>query len=258
MKRSSIVLLFSLVSLMMVSCSKSDIIFSNGKPVTQERQFDMRFDAIHIYNNVNVELIQSTHPHVEITCPENLIDRITTTLEDSTLIIRNENTFNWLRSFDYECNMKIYYDSLYKLEYASIGSLNTHDTLKGYAEINADSTGNVATRTFYLRITEGCGDIDLTFDCDVLKNTFSNGTSHVTLRGNAGYSEHILGSYGLLHAETLNSNFVRVQSNTTNDAYVWARTKLTAWINTIGNVYYKGHPYIEKYDNGDGEVIPLE
>ncbi len=258
MKRNSIVLLFSLVSLMMVSCSKTGSIFSNGEPVTQERPIDEWFNAVRIHNNVNVELIQSNNPHIEITCPENLIDRITTVVEDSTLVVRNENTFNWLRSFDYECNMKVYYDSLYELEYASIGDLISHDTLRGCTEINTDSTGSVATRAFYLRITEGCGKVDLTFKCDVLKDRFSNGTSEVWLRGNVNYSEHILSSYGSLHAEELYSDFVRVQSNSTNDAYVWGRTKLTVWISTIGNVYYKGHPYVEKHINGDGDVFPME
>lgn len=264
MKRIIIVLLFSLVSLTLGSCSKFEEIFTNGEPMTQDRISEQPYHVVCMYNNINVELIQSNRQHIEITCPENLIDRITTEVTGDTLIIRNENSLNWLRSYDYECNMKVYFDSLRRIEYASIGDLICRDTIKGFASMDTlqDIMGNdstiLKTTEFVLAVTEGCGDIDLTFDCDVIRDLFSNGTSCVTLRGKSSYSEHLLRSYGVVHAEELHSNFVRVQSNTTNDAYVWARTKLTVWINTIGNVYYKGHPYIEKYINGDGQVIRLE
>jgi hypothetical protein len=92
----------------------------------------------------------------------------------------------------------------------------------------------------------------------VVKNNFGNGTSKVTFRGSAEYTEIIMRSYGVVHAENLNSNFVRVQSHSTNDAYVWARTKLTVWLYSIGNVYYKGRPWIVKECTSDGEVIKLE
>ncbi len=264
MKRNSIVLLFSLVSLIMVSCGKTGNIFSNGEPVTQERLLDKRFHAIRMHNNVDVELIQSSNPHVEISCPENLIDRITATVEDSTLVIRNENTFNWLRSFDYECNMKIFYDSIGKIEFASIGKLIARDSLRGLAvfdtlkDINGNDSTVLKKMTFTLNILEGCGDIDLTFNCDILKSSFSNGTSFVTLKGNAGYAEHLLRSYGKYDARDLNTNIISLQSNATNDAYVWARTQLKVEIGSIGNVYYKGHPYIERHIHGDGQIIPLE
>jgi hypothetical protein len=47
-------------------------------------------------------------------------------------------------------------------------------------------------------------------------------------------------------------------SESTNDIYVWARSQLVAYLSSIGNVYYKGYPWIEKYCMGDGQVIKLE
>ena len=98
----------------------------------------------------------------------------------------------------------------------------------------------------------------MTFNCNVVKNNFGNGTSKVTFRGKAEYTEIIMRSYGVVHAENLNSNFVRVQSHSTNDAYVWARSKLTVWLYSIGNVYYKGNPWVVKECTSDGQVIKLE
>ena len=262
MKRNVIAVLFFLVSLIAASCSKVDELFSKGEPVTEQREVGHRFNTVSMYNNVNVKLIHDTHPHLELTCPKNLIDKVTTEIEGDTLYIKNENDFNWLRSYDYSIDLTVYYDSLRQVNFASVGDLLSTDSIKGIMEMSIDTAGGVAdtvrTRSFNLNINEGCGDIDLTFDCSVVKNNFTNGTSHVTMRGIAEYTEIIMRSYGVVHAENLYSNFVRVQSHSTNDAYVWARTKLTVWLYSIGNVYYKGNPWIVKDCTSDGQVIKLE
>ena len=277
MKRNVIAVLFFLVSLTAASCSKVDALFNNGEPIAETREVEHRFNTISMYNNVNVKLVQDNHPHLELTCPKNLIDKVKTEIEGDTLYIRNENNFNWLRSYDYSIDMTVYYDSLREITYASIGDLRCTDSIRGYGSlvtdtitIGADTTGvdtalvvidSVMTywsRNFVLRIKEGSGDIDHCFDCDVLKTVFSFGTSKVTLRGLAGYAEHYVKSYGCIHAETLNSNIVKVMSDSTNDTFVWARSRLIARLTSIGNVYYKGHPWVAKECSGDGDVIRLE
>ena len=262
MKRKAIAVLFFLVSLMPLSCSKMDQLFNNGEPVTEYRNIGQRFSAISMFNNVNVRLVQDNHPRLELTCPKNLIGKVTTELDGDTLVIKNENDYNWLRSFDYSIDLTIYYDSLRQINFASVGDLTCTDSIRGIGELVADSTENgidtLWNRTFFLNINEGSGDIDLTFKCDVVKNLFSNGTSKVTMRGISGYTEIIMRSYGVVQAETLESNFVRVQSHSTNDAYVWAKTGLRVWLYSIGNVYYKGSPWITQQCEGDGQVIKME
>ncbi len=274
MKRNAIVVLFFLASLMAASCSK---VFTNGKPVTEHRNLGQRFETVCIYNNVNVKLVNSTRQGIELTCPENLIEKVTTEVKGDSLIIKNENDFNWLRSYDYSIDLTVYYDSLREITYASIGDLRCTDSIRGYGTISTDTipleidtTGidtthvgidtivTTMSRHFVLRIKEGSGDIDLCFNCDVLKTVFSFGTSKVTLRGIAGYTEHYVKSYGCIHAETLNSNIVKVMSESTNDTYVWARGQLIVRLSSIGNVYYKGHPWIEKECTSDGDVFKLE
>jgi hypothetical protein len=262
MKRNVTAALFILVSLLTVSCSKMDQLFNNGEPVTERRELDSRFDAISMYNNVSVKLVRSNQPHLVLTCPKNLIEKVTTEIEGDMLVIKNENDHNWLRSYDYEINLTVYYDSLYAINYASIGDLTCVDSIWGYGETSIDSTelgvDTVTIRSINLNINEGCGKIDLAFKSNVVKCIFGNGTSEVTLKGRSAYTEIIMRSYGVVHAEELNSNFVRVQSTSTNDAYVWARTKLTVWLHSIGNVYYKGHPSsIVKECTNEGQVIPL-
>lgn len=120
MKRNAIVVLFFLVSLMAASCSK---VFTNGEPVTEHRNLGQRFETVCIYNNVNVKLVNSDRQGIEVTCPENLIEKVTTEVKGDSLIIKNENDFNWLRSYDYSIDLTVYYDSLREITYASIGDL---------------------------------------------------------------------------------------------------------------------------------------
>ena len=254
MKRNRIAILFFLVSLM-TSCSKVDALFNNGEPVTEQRNLDQRFNAISMFNNVNVKLVQDNHQHLELTCPKNLIGKVTTEIIGDTLFIKNENDFNWLRSFDYSIDLTVYFDSLQTIDYASIGNLICTDSIKGIGQQYIDT---IWSRSVFLNIKEGSGNVDLTVNCNILKNDFSNGTAEVTLRGKVGYAEHYLRSYGLVHAEHLNSNIASVSSESTNDIYVWARTILTVHIYSIGNVYYKGNPWLATDGDGEGQVIKLE
>ena len=260
MQRNVIAVLFSLVSLMFTSCQK--MVFSNGEPITEERSVDESFTVVSMFNNVNVKLVHSQHPRLELTCPKNLIEKVTTEVKGDTLVVRNENDFNWIRSYDYSIDLTVYYDSLRSVNYCSIGELRSIDSIIGMKVQSIDSTeigiDTVLTNNFILRILEGSGDINLTFNCNVLKTVFSNGTSKVTLKGYAGYTEHYLKSYGVVHAEALNSNIVKVMSHSTNDVYVWAQSALYAYLYNIGNAYYKGYPWIEAHCEGDGRVIKME
>ena len=264
MRRNLTAVLFFLVSLLMLSCTKMDQLFNNGDPVTEQRSIGQYFDAISIYNNVNVHLVRDSHPRMELTCPENLIENITTEVNGSTLVIKNENTHNWIRSYDYSIDLTIYYDSLSRIQYASIGTLTCADSIYGKTSKQLDSITQANDTiyshptSFILSIIEGSGDIDLTFKCNVVKSIFSNGTSKVTLRGEAGYAEHYIRSYGTIRAETLNTNIVKVDSKSTNDIYVWARHQLIAHLSSIGNLYYRGNPWIAQSCTGDGRVIKLE
>lgn len=266
MKKSVIATLFFLISLMAASCNKS--IFSNGTPVTESRDIGY-FRAISMYNNVNVKLVRSSQPHLELTCPENLIDKIITEVPETgdTLVIKNNNKLNWLRSTDYSIDLTVYYDSLREINYASIGDLNCIDPLIGTRHLFWDTVVNGIDTTFtldtinramFLNINEGSGDINLTLDCDVFKHKFGNGTSTVTFKGAAGYSEIITRSYGKIDALELYSNFSQVQSKSTNNVYVWAQTGLTVELYSIGNIYYKGTPQITvDACTSDGRLIPI-
>lgn len=268
MERNAIAVLFFLVSLLCASCSKVDALFNNGEPVTEQRSVGQCFSVVTMYNNVNVNLVRDSHPHLELTCPKNLIGKISTQVVNDTLIVKNENEYNWLRSYDYDINLNVHYDSLQSVCYASIAKLTCNEPIVGVHKADTtitqqdeneeDMEEDAAPTTFTLRITEGSGDIDLSFNCQVVKAVFRNGTSKVTLDGNVGYAEHYLDSYGTIHAEEMACNIVKVQSTSTNDVYVNVRSTLFATLRNIGNVYYKGYPWVEQNCTSEGRAIRME
>lgn len=262
MQRNVIAVLFFLVSLMTTSCNKVEALFKNGEPITEYRDVNQPFTVVSMFNNVNVKLVHDRHPRLELTCPKNLIEKVTTEVNNDTLVIRNENTFNWMRSFEYSIDLTVYYDSLRSVNYYSIGQLLATDSLVGMktqvVDTEEKANDSIKKGNFILRILEGSGDIDLTFNCNILKTVFNNGTSTVTLRGRAGYTEHYMKSYGAVHAETMYCNIVKVMSHSTNDIYVWPHSELYAHLYNIGNAYYKGDPRVEATCTSYGRAIPLE
>ncbi len=53
-------------------------------------------------------------------------------------------------------------------------------------------------------------------------------------------------------------NIVKVQSTSTNDVYVNVRSTLFATLRNIGNVYYKGYPWVEQNCTSEGRAIRME
>ena len=275
MKRNLILLLiFVVAELLLASCQKLDDSLY-GELTTTEIPLESDFKSIFVYNNVNVLLKHSNNPRIELSCPSKLADKITCNITGDTLYIRNENDFNLNFSTNYTCEMTIYYDVLRSIDFASIGYLkcDPNDSIRGFIAppsftdtIISDSLlvdTIVDLDHFYLYISEGSGDIDLTFSCNLIKLFFINGTSKVTFRGKANYCEFYLRSYGQLDARYLNANFVRISNASSNDAYVWATrdqelSGLKAWIYSRGNIYYKGHPSITFEKHGEGNLIPLD
>ena len=118
-----------LIALFVTSCEPAPL--TNGKPVTETRRFDENITAIHVYNDIDVVLVEDDEFRIEITTGENLMEKITSTVENGTLYLKNENIRYWLRSYDYPLEIKIYHNSITSINYESWGNL----TSEGYERI---------------------------------------------------------------------------------------------------------------------------
>lgn len=234
MKRTSlsITILFSI--LILVSCKG---VFRNGDIIyNQERPIAKPFDCIQINDNISVTLKEDTCQYVEITSGKFVIDKLTAEVIGDTLVLHNNNRFDWLRSYNCPFEMIVHYKNLGIINYQSTGDLRSLDSIRGYYKNDF--------RVVNINIKEGSGDIDLMVSCNNVGVYYEHGTSKFILRGKVYWSEISTHGFGPIEAENLKSMEVYFSSTSTCYAKVWAIDLLKADLNGLGYLYYKGNPDI--------------
>lgn len=251
-KQNILLLIFGIVPailflLMVPSCSESpvlDCFTGTGEIEKSERDLPY-FHSILLKNNINLELIPSNRNKLILEAGVNLKPKIITEVNgDSVLIIKNDNSCNWVRSYDKPINVYLEYTYLKNFEYRSIGTVTNIDTLK------VDS--------LQIDIYEGAGKINLAINTYQCKASLHYGTADIYLSGKSDISFYYQLGAGKLDAKNLESSFVYLRNWSSNNMFVWANTEMSVEINGLGNVYYKGTPEISASLPGEGKLIPLD
>lgn len=264
MKRKPDILLLACISLLCFSCKK----FSNGDVTERQYIVDSPFQVIELCDNVNVKLKHSDAANpagkVIVKTGENLIDLITTKIEEQAievdtdygtdtlffnkLVIRNENTLDFLRPYDYTLDMTVYYDTLLKIFFNSNGIITT-DTLRGYEYLTDFSTDNDSVPgTFYslapnllLEIEGGSGEFTVLTNCYRLITKYAQGTSNINVKGLVERAETFgdYESHGIINGIDLEANlYHRVIYYGTNTVYAKAFRRIIAKNDNIGRIFY--------------------
>jgi hypothetical protein len=225
------------------SCKKSgtDCFISTGKIIKQER-IVTDFDTIIARENVDIILTQDTVNSVVVEAGEKIIGGIKTVIDNRQLLINNNNTCNWIRSYDKPLNVYVHVKNLRKIYYLSAGNIITTNVL--------------TPESFMLDVWGGCGSIDLSLN--VIQGFIYEhmGTADITVRGRAIYNSVVSGDFGLLQLKDLSTDFTYVSSSGTNDCYVNVVRYLEATIRSIGNIYYTGKPdTVHAHISGAGHLI---
>ena len=232
------------------SCKKSPL--AVGPTVTQTRVLP-DFTELYVSDNINLSIVRSDTCYVEITTGKNIIDNITTEVSGGILRICNTTTCNWIRPYDYELHLTLYFKDIKNLIFQSSGTLDTKNSYTG--QLNAGD--------FYrFEIDGGSGDVALRADnCDDLRVVYHYGTSRLNLLGENNNNISIYKrSYGTLDARYYQAKCVDIISTSTADCYINVSDTLKASINGVGNIYYKGDPENIQVTYGEyavGKLLPL-
>ncbi len=264
MKRKLDILLLACISLLCFSCKK----FSNGDVTERQYIVDSPIQVIEMCDNVNINLKLSDAANpagkVIVKTGENLIDLITTKIEEQAievdsdygtdtlffnkLVIRNENTLDFLRPYDYTLDMTVYYDTLLKIFFNSNGIITT-DTLRGYEYLTDFSTDNDSVPgTFFslapnllLEIEGGSGELTVLTNCYRLITKYAQGTSNINVKGLVERAETFgdYESHGIINGIDLEANlYHRVIYYGTNTVYAKAFRRIIAKNDNIGRIFY--------------------
>jgi predicted small secreted protein len=245
MKKLIIPVLMTLVAFL-AGCNKDEgvCISTTGKIITQDR-FVPSYKTVEVNDNINLILTQDPAINrITVEAGENLIDGITAVLDSGKLVLRNENSCNWLRSFEVPVNVYLTFTQL--------------DTIIFQAAGNITCTNDWTNYSVCLDVIEGAGKIDLKLQVYRSFILARYGTTDINLTGNSEVTTLVSYSFGPLHAENLISKFTYVSSYSPNDMFIYSSIDMVVQIGNIGNIYYRGDPssIIANY-SGEGKLIKL-
>lgn len=229
-----------IIMLISVSCGKDPggCFRSTGSITTETRQVEA-FRYLQMENNVDVFLTYNASQKVEVRAGENIIPNIKSSVSNQTLTISNENSCNWVRSYDKPIEVYISTPVLDSIVYKASGNLTSTNQFEG------DS--------IKLDILEGAGSINLWLDMRRSIFNLSYGTADLTVKGYSHISQIYSEAYGPADLRDLRTEFTYLTNNSTNNCYVWATLELECIIENVGDVYLWGNPpTVAKWGSGSG------
>jgi hypothetical protein len=230
------------------SCNDADPLDcfkSTGKIERVERSIS-DFTSILLKDNVNLILRQADKNKLEVEGGSKLLPKIFTTVNDEGVLeISNENSCNWVRSYDKPLIVYLDFITLDTLEYRSIGDVTNIDTIR--------------MDTIVVDVREGAGTIAMNVHAFKVNTNLHYGTATIVMSGISTLSFDYLVGFGKIDNSSLISSQVYLENKSSNNIYVNSVLTLEATINNIGNVYYKGNPpNILVGGTGSGKLIKLE
>ena len=240
--------LLFLPAFLLISCQKDhffDFLKSTGKTVTIERDVKDNFVEVELENNINLILTQGPEYKITLEGGENLLSGIDTEIKDSVLTLRNNNKFNWVRSYDKKINAYVTAPHFLRIGYKATGTISNIDTLR------EDS--------LFITSYKGSGYINLCIKTNLSHLALNSGSADLNISGFSDNNFIYAGSYGPFHCLNLVTMNTFMNNKGTNDCYINVRKHLEYQINGLGNIYYMGKPpEISGTITGQGKLIALE
>lgn len=237
-----------LVLLSITSCNKDhslDFTKSWGDEKTETRAVTGNFTRIRLENDIDLSITLGNNYSVTITGGENILPGIITEIIDSTLIIRNENKYNWVRSYDKKLLAAVTLPHLFQLYYESTGTVTCTDTIREDS-LFIDSHG-------------GSGYINMLINTGLAHMSIHRGSADIKAIGYCGSNFIYSASYGVFHCEDLETINTYMHSKGTGNCYIRVLGTLEYQLDGKGNIYYWGRPVnISGTDNGIGNLIPMQ
>ena len=245
-------LIIILLSLLTAFSSCKRVPLAVGPIVTQTRELP-DFSEVYVNDNINISLVRSDTCYIVITTGKNIIDNVTNEVSNGTLTISNTTSVNWIRPYEYQLDVTLYYKDIINFVFASSGTLETQNNY----------TGQLASPGYYrFEIHGGSGDVNLNIsDCNDLRVVYHYGTSQLNIHGENNNAFAIYKrSYGVIDARNCDAKTVHVTTESASDCYISASESIEARINNCGDIYYKGDPeniHVTYGEFGRGKLLPL-
>ncbi|MDN5202896.1 head GIN domain-containing protein [Fulvivirgaceae bacterium BMA10] len=220
-----------------------DCVKKTGEVIEEERILET-FTKLVIHHDINVSLLNGDNQKVIVKAGENLMSKISLEVEGNELVIRNNNTCNWTRSYG-GIDVFVTSNDLTYIKSSGSGNINSVDTYHIEKQLN-------------IECKDGSGD----FNLDVSGNKLvvvNNSLANINLSGSitnltVGYYYN----YGRCHARDLVAQNIFINHLGVNDILVKSNNKIRGNIESTGNVIYYGNANDVKMNiTGTGQLIKM-
>lgn len=231
--------------LALLSCNKATApdMFKTTGEITIEKRTVGFFDQLYIDDKVNVIIYHDTVQYLEVEAGKNLLPKIKTELDGTTLRMFNENKWNFMRSYKYDITVHVHTDTLRYINFVGGGDISSGNTLH-FPSLKIETEG-------------GSSDLLLNVDMDSLFLIFHTGVSNTYINGQCHYAYFYSVGNTIFHNENLLVNHLHCNNGSTGDFFVHALNTLHVEVRSIANTWYRGNPSISTVGTGSGEVKPL-
>lgn len=201
------------------------------------------FDKMKLFQKIEYVLIQDSLDKVVLKGGENLLNLVDVKVSDGCLTMENKNKCSFLRSYDRKIKAEIHFTQLNDLEYQGTDNLTNEGTLN--------------LNWFLFKILSGSSSVKLNINADVIY-AYTAGYSDFTFTGKANYSNIVVNSNSYCDTYGLEvKDSITVINNSVGLIKINAdQVNLKAEIKKSGNIWYKGTPVIQAYNQyGTGELM---
>jgi putative autotransporter adhesin-like protein len=203
------------------------------------------FNRIEVEDKINIILTQDTVESVEVEAGSNLIPHILTRVDTGTLFISDDNTCNWLRSYDTELNVLVSVKDLREIKFTASG--------------NITSTNSLIVNNLLIQQWDGSGSINLNVIADTCNVIMHTGSGDITISGTANYCYLYSSATGWGDCSKLVATNAFGHNNGIADIRISASNRLAATIQQTGSIYYTGNPSkIKLEDAAAGNLIEIK
>jgi hypothetical protein len=222
-----------------------DCFKGTGDIVTEERQLD-EFNSVFVEDNVKVTFQEDTVQRISVNAGKHLVKLIHTVVNNGELHITNDNTCNFVRSYEIPVEVFIHYkrNQFFRIRH------------KGTALV---SNSNPCTNDSIDLDINGSGNIDFTFSGNGKIFEHQHGAGDITTHGTCNEMDIYNTGNGFSVNEDCVNGYSWVYSKTTGKVTIAAANLIICEIDGSGNVYYKGTPNtIMNSENSTGKLLPLQ
>lgn len=203
------------------------------------------WQSIELRDYLQIELVDSAAQFIEIEGPGNLLNDIVTRVESGVLLISNDNTCNFVRSYKHRITVRIFSPSFSDIQNYGTGDITSINTLQAPV-MKIDNR-------------DAAGVITLSVDADTTTIATHTGVCDVSVQGVSQITQLFNQGLGIIDARHLQTTDAFVNNSSINDVYVNSNGYFYAHIVYSGNIYYNGAPnYIEEDIVGNGKLLQLE